>query len=100
MNTNHKCNACDKIIRKSQHLERHVEVKHEDKECTYCGKLFTSKQVLVKHHKECVDLGIRTAKCNKCENIFTNFALEKDNDHCQCHNFEIDFPQIGHKKLS
>ena len=42
--TNHKCNACDKIFRKSQHLEGHVEAKHEDKECTYRGKLFTSKQ--------------------------------------------------------
>ena len=74
---NHKCNACDQVFRTGQDLERHIDAKHEDKTCTYCDQTFSGDQALVKHHKQCVYQGVRTAKCNKCEKIFTNFDLKK-----------------------
>ena len=92
---NHECNACDKVFRTGQDLERHIDAKHEDKTCTYCDQTFSGDQALVKHHKQCVDQGVRTAKCNKCEKIFTNFALKKHKDQCQGKQLEIDCPECG-----
>ena len=73
----HECNACDKIFREGQDLERHIEAKPEEKSCVYCDQSFAGDQALVKHNKKCLDQWIRSDKCNKCENTFTNFALKK-----------------------
>ena len=44
----HECNACDKIFRESQDIERHIEAKHEEKNFVYCDQNFTGDQALVK----------------------------------------------------
>ena len=42
-----------------------------------------------------MDQGIRSAKCNKCKNTFTNFALKKHKEQCQGKKSEIDCPECG-----
>ena len=34
--TEHKCNACDKNFRQSQDLDKHMDARHSEKQCTYC----------------------------------------------------------------
>ena len=73
----HPCNACHNIFRKSQDLERHMEAKHTEKPCSHCEELLTSDQKLVKHLGDCVDFGVKTTMCNKCEKTNTNFGLKR-----------------------
>ena len=90
----HICNACNKTFRKSQDLERHMEAKHNEQICTYCDKRFRSEEALVRHHVDCVDFGVRNTKCNKCDKVFTNFAMRRHNDKCAGKQ-EFDCPECG-----
>ena len=91
----YKCNACNKNFRKNEDLERHMEARHAEQICLYCDNKFSSEQALVKHHDECVDFGVRTATCNKCDKYFTNFALKKHRSKCQGQQQEVDCPECG-----
>ena len=53
--TDNKCNACDKRFRKSQDLDKHMDDKHTEKQCTFCDTTCDNKAELVKHHRECID---------------------------------------------
>ena len=41
--TEHRCNACDKTFRKSHDLDKHMDAKHCEKQCTYCDKVCESE---------------------------------------------------------
>ena len=92
--TGHTCNACERNFRTSQDLENHMAAKHEEKHCTFSEKMFGSEQELVRHHIKCIDHGVSTTQCNKCDKLFTNFALKKHIGKCQG-NQEYDCPECG-----
>ena len=92
--TGHQCNACDKSFRKSQDLERHMDAKHAEKPCSYCDKILASDEELVKHLDECIDFGIKTTICKKCEKDFTNFGLKRHKEKCQGKQ-GFDCPECG-----
>ena len=47
----HNCNACEKNFRKSQDLDKHMDAKHSEKQCTYCDKVCNNEAELIKHHQ-------------------------------------------------
>ena len=53
---NHTCNACNKVFKEMDDLERHINSKHNEKICTYCDKVCEKQQDLIKHHQECLAL--------------------------------------------
>ena len=90
----HNCNACNKEFRTSHDLDRHIEGKHTECTCTYCGKKFNNERELTKHHKRCVDEGLRTSKCQNCKKIFNSFAMKRHKE--TCHEQEMfDCPECG-----
>ena len=78
----HTCNACNKIFKESEDLERHIAAKHDEKVCTYCDKRCSNEQELVKHHSECIDIGVANAICNKCKETFTRQGLRRHKQNC------------------
>ena len=48
-----KCDLCNKTVKSSSELGRHVRIVHENHrhECGICHKLFTRKYTLTKHKK-------------------------------------------------
>ena len=78
----HQCNACDRIFKESNDLENHIAAKHEEKQCTYCEKICSNEQDLVKHHNECIDIGVANAMCTKCKETFTNQGLKRHSPNC------------------
>ena len=73
-------------------MEKHIEAKHSEQISTYCDKRFSSEQALVRHHGDCVDFGVKTSQCPKCDNVFTNFAMKRHKDRCAGKQ-EFDFPE-------
>ena len=59
-----------------------MDAKHTEKQCTYCGKTCTNGQELVKHHKECTNIGTANSKCNKCSAMFTYQGLKRHKPNC------------------
>ena len=49
---------------------------------------------LTKHHVECIDTGIRNVPCQKCEKVFTNFAIRRHKQVCKGKE-EYDCPECG-----
>ena len=49
---------------------------------------------LIKHHAECIDTGIKTVSCNKCEKEFTSFAMRRHKEVCKGKQ-EFDCPECG-----
>ena len=91
---NHNCNACNKNFKTGHDLEKHIEAKHNENTCTYCDKIFNGEQELAKHHKRCVDEGLSSSRCNKCNKTFTNFAMKRHRK--KCHEEEaFDCPECG-----
>ena len=78
----HQCNACNKMFKESDDLERHITAKHEEKQCTYCDKICSNEQELVKHHSECIDIGVANFICNKCKDMFTRQGLNRHKQNC------------------
>ena len=78
----HHCNACDRMFKRSQDLERHIAAKHEEKQCTYCDKMLSNEQELTKHLQECINIGVANSTCNKCNKIFTYQGLNRHKPTC------------------
>ena len=89
-----KCNACDKTFRNSQDLDKHMDSKHSEKQCTYCDKMCENPTELVKHHVECIDTGMKSVACKKCDKEFTNFGMRRHKESCQWKQ-EYDCPECG-----
>ena len=68
----HECNACNKMFKESQDLERHIAAKHEEKQCIYCDKTCSNEEELGKHLNNCIDIGVPNSTCNKCKENFTS----------------------------
>ena len=65
-----KCNACDKRFRSSSDLENHINSKHTEKICIYCDKVCNNEVELIKHHKDCNEIGEANRMCSKCDQFF------------------------------
>ena len=85
-----KCNACDKRFRTSSALENHINSKHTEKTCLYCDKVCNNEVELIKHHKECNDIGEANRTCNKCSQIFTRNGIRRHALDCHVPNKEFD----------
>ena len=92
--TGHKCNACDKTFRQSNDLDKHMNAKHTEKQCNYCDKICEKEADLVNYHSECIDVVLRTVPCQKCEKVFTNFAIRRHKEVCKGAK-EFDCPECG-----
>ena len=55
----HKFNACYKSFKKIKDFENHVESKHNENTYNYCNNIVRSNQHLVRHHHECLDIGVQ-----------------------------------------
>ena len=91
----HECNACDKMFKESEDLERHIAAKHEEKECTYCDKTCSNEQELVKHLNDCIELGVANSNCNKCKNNFTSQGLRRHKQNCHGVEKYIECSECG-----
>ena len=91
----HECNACNKMFKKSDDLERHIAAKHDEKQCTYCDKMCSSEQDLTEHHLECVDIGVANCICNRCNETFTHQGLKRHKPKCQSGKKYIECHQCG-----
>ena len=56
--------------------------KHTPKTCIYCDKVCNTEVELIKHHKECIEIGLANNKCNKCDNKFTRNGLQRHKPNC------------------
>ena len=77
-----KCNACDKSFRTSADLENHINSKHTQKTCIYCDKVCNNEVELIKHHKECNEIGLANRKCDKCDKLFTRNGIQRHRGSC------------------
>ena len=91
----HDCNACDKRFRASSHLENHMNAKHNEKTCIYCDNVLINEIELIKHHKECVDIGLANKICLKCNQEFTRNGLKRHTASCQGQDKDFDCPECG-----
>ena len=91
---NHSCNACNKMFRTSDDLEKHIESKHNENTCVYCDRIFNGERALTSHHKRCVDEGLGKSKCNNCKKTFTNFAMRRHREKCH-EEQKFDCPECG-----
>ena len=89
------CNACDKVFNSGDNLEKHMEAKHTEKQCIYCDEILTNEQELVKHHKECTNIGTANSKCNKCNNMFTYNGLKRHKQNCHGDNEAHECTECG-----
>ena len=92
--TGNKCNTSAKSFRNSNDLDKHMDAKHSEKECSYCENMFRSEADLGRHQNECVQNGTMTTVCNKCDKTFTNFAIKKHIDKCDGRQ-KFDCPECG-----
>ena len=91
----HECNACNKMFKESQDLERHIAAKHEEKQCTYCDTTCSNEEELEKHLNNCIDIGVPNSTCNKCKENFTSQGLKRHKQNCQGVNNYIECPECG-----
>ena len=56
--------------------------------------MYESESDQVKHHIECIDVGVSTVPCRKCERVFTNFAMRRHKEVCLGKD-EFDCPECG-----
>ena len=94
-----KCTACDKVFNKNQDLERHMTAKHSEQQCIMCEKMYSSEQELVRHQAKCVDQGIQTVSCKKCNKVFTNFGIKRHTPKCHGEEKHV-CPKCGEVKTS
>ena len=68
----HKCDKCDKMFKKFQHLKKHIKTVHEgvkEHKCSTCGKMF--KQIgHLRTHIRNVHEGIKDQECKLCGKMF------------------------------
>ena len=65
------------------------------KPCMYCDKICDSEQELIKHHGECIDLGIANRKCSKCTQLFTRQGIKRHQTKCLGLQKDYDCPECG-----
>ena len=90
-----ECNACDKKFRKSSDLENHFSSKHTEKICIYCDKVCDNEVELIKHHKDCNEIGEANRVCTKCDQVFTRNGLRRHTPNCHSPNKEYDCTECG-----
>ena len=78
-----KCTACDRTFKTNQDLENHMNAKHSLKQCVLCDKVCASETDLVRHHNQCLQKGISTVACPKCNNTFTSLGLRRHKPQCK-----------------
>lgn len=67
-----KCKDCGLEFKKPHKLLEHQALEHGQGQtfiCDMCGKIFTSKSLLMSHQK--YHKGVKSKKCFKCPSIFT-----------------------------
>ena len=90
-----KCNACDKKFRRSSDIENHRSSKHTEKTCIYCDKMCNNEVELIKHHKDCNEIGEANRACHKCDQVFTKNGLRRHSPNCHGPNKEYDCTECG-----
>ena len=90
----HHCNACEKTFRKTQDLDKHMDAKHNEKQCSYCDTVCDNETELIKHHIECIDTGVKYVSCKKCDQKFTNLSMRRHKEVCKG-KLEFDCPECG-----
>jgi hypothetical protein len=88
----HKCAACNKKYSTNQDLENHMDEMHGEIECVYCSEIFSNKKKLRAHINNCIENGTARVKCNKCNQMFTRFGI--DRHRTQCHKIPRNFKCI------
>ena len=78
-----KCTACNKTYKTNKDLENHMNAKHNQKQCVLCDKICASETELVRHHTQCLQQGINTVVCSKCNKNFTSFGLRRHKTQCK-----------------
>ena len=78
-----KCIACNKTYKTNKDLENHMNAKHTQKQCVLCDKICASETELVRHHTHCLQQGINTVVCSKCNKNFTSFGLRRHKTQCK-----------------
>ena len=78
----HKCNMCNTKFSTNEDLERHIKDKHTESDCPFCNETFASNSQLRGHVNSCVQNGTGKAKCNKCQEIFTNSGIKRHRQEC------------------
>ena len=78
-----KCTACNKRFSNNNDLERHIGDKHNEVECPFCRKTFSNRSKLQNHVNNCLDNGTVKVNCNKCNQTFTRFGLNRHMKQCQ-----------------
>ena len=72
-----------------------MDAKHTKKQCTYCDEILNNEHELVKHHKECNNIGTPNSKCHKCSQMFTYKGLKRHKQNCHGGTEEHECPVCG-----
>ena len=91
----HQCNACEKLFKESQDLERHITAKHEEKQCTYCDTTCSNEEESTRHLNDCIDVGVANSTCNKCKENFTRQGFKRHKQNCHGVNNYIECSECG-----
>ena len=81
--TSHTCAACEKSFGSNQALEKHMEDKHQETDCPFCGNIFPSKHDIRQHINICIENGTNREKCSHCHKDFTKFGLRRHIKECR-----------------
>ena len=79
----HKCTACNKKYSTNEDLENHMDDMHGEVECVYCSEMFQNKKKLKSHVNNCIENGTTKVTCNKCNQTFTRFGMDRHRSQCQ-----------------
>ena len=86
----HNCNACDKTFITNQEQDEHMEDKHSE-HCSFCDIMCDNE---AEQNIECINSGVQSVSCQKCDNKFTNFAMRRHKEVCKGKQ-EFDCPESG-----
>ena len=71
------CVTCELRFLSNKALEQHFQDVHTELICMICEKSFRNKRDLDSHSEECIDYGMATVECNKCEKKFARWGSKR-----------------------
>ena len=81
------CVMCKRKFTTNSGLDKHMNAKHESKECPLCDEMFSNKVELVNHINFCMDRNGTSSvhvKCHKCNKNFNRDGLRRHNENGGC----------------
>ena len=73
----HLCLTCNQRFVTNNGLEKHIQDKHTELWCDYCGDMFRNKSELDKHMEQCGELGMEAVECDKCSKKLVRWGSRK-----------------------